>query len=1490
MGRDLHKSHITCDFEATQDTYIKLKNDTENYGSCNELIVDREKTDLHRILLQFDISSLPSSATITNAEVRLYTNSGNNFNISIFQIGASDVWSEGSACGGNDSANWNNRTGSTPWSIVGVVGDHDAGTPLHTINGNSNGIHSWPITTLTQNWHSGSATNNGVMIGSQDGGGNRTIEYESTEAGGANPPILRVTFEITDVDSDYDGVGDLIDIDDDNDGILDTIECDKIVNPPLQDPDFEALDILTLDGGPTDVVATSGIWKGDASHIPHWQSSDPTNNHLEIWHNTQGAGNDVGGQAYTGSQWAEVNATTNDGIYQDITTTPGEVLAWTFAHRKRTSYAGSPTEDVVRLLLGDPSGTMTSQGDFTSAADASWTVHSGQYTVPPGQSTTRLTFTVISVASGSTSSGNFIDNVQLYVLPTDCEDKDNDGIADYLDLDSDNDGIPDIVEAGHANLSNGLGRIDLALFTDSNLNGMHDALESTSPLDSDGDGTPNYLDLDSDNDTVFDVDEARTERYVGPTLVFENGDGDVNGDGVGDGPESENFRPTSGCDGLGDGILDIYDYGTGTNEYGNLIQGTGPLYVKDTDGDGIPDYIDIQSDGSSFDISNSLYADLDANNDGLIDDTNDVDSDGILDLFDTNDTEFGSPRDLDQKLQIYFDGRNDYVQDASITSGWGEITLMGWIKQDPAATGANTLFGQSNFYLKLNASHSLEVYRNGSLHSSGMTITQNQWVHVGATYSDASDELIIYLNGKDVKTETVSGNLNSDTSLFTIGKQSNTDTEYFMGSLDEVRIFNKALDANELEKMVYQEVENNSGTVRGVIVPRDITHFISPTNIVPLSWSNLVRYYRLDTYKDDITDDLTSATVDENTGARLYNIKKLNTQTAPMPFVTTASGYLPNTLDKLSDGINGADAVTYDWSIVKVQHDDVHYDQDQKHLALLIDEQDATSNTIEFTVNNDKELNVSWYLELNGFLDLEGESQLIQGFDSELSVGSNGKLERDQQGTADTFTYNYWSSPVGITETGTNNFKYALNQVLHDGDDPAVFGSGYNGVNSTPVQLAHYWIWKYANNQSNNYSLWQHVRHTGSINAGEGFTMKGPGSGSITDDQNYVFKGKPNNGTITLPLNAGNDYLVGNPYPSAIDAQQFILDNGPNITGAGADPLISGTLYFWEHWGGGSHNLANYQGGYATYNFSGGVAAAAYGTSDPSVSSGGTPRKVPGRYIPVSQGFFVSGESNGTINFNNGQRVFQKENAASVFMRGTTSNQDNLDIRPKIRLNFSSVNTINRQLLLTIDENATINEDWGYDAPLNESQIDDSFWLIGANKYVIQGSDQLDADAIYPLGIKTASNGINTFSLISADNVDESTIIYIYDSYTDEYHDIRTDAFNFMLDAGEINDRFSLRFSVPTSNDDTLNVADEDVVNFNYYYSTARNKIVVLNPNGYDVTLLEMYNTLGQVVYQNQSTNSRNYQEYSVENHATGAYIIKLYTNNGTHTKKVIIK
>jgi|GEM_PF-392799 len=142
-------------------------------------------------------------------------------------------------------------------------------------------------------------------------------------------------------------------------------------------------------------------------------------------------------------------------------------------------------------------------------------------------------------------------------------DPDGDGIPNELDLDSDGDGLPDHFEAGGNNDSNSNGTADN--FIDSDSDGHHDAHDTDQggavlPLpDTDGDGTPDFLDKDSDNDGMTDTNET-----MGCT--------DANGDGIHDDSADENE----------DGLADSVHPETGT-----------VCLILDTDGDGLPDHLDL---------------------------------------------------------------------------------------------------------------------------------------------------------------------------------------------------------------------------------------------------------------------------------------------------------------------------------------------------------------------------------------------------------------------------------------------------------------------------------------------------------------------------------------------------------------------------------------------------------------------------------------------------------------------------------------------------------------------------------------------------------------------------------------------------------------------------------------------------------------------------------------------------------------------------------
>ena len=137
----------------------------------------------------------------------------------------------------------------------------------------------------------------------------------------------------------------------------------------------------------------------------------------------------------------------------------------------------------------------------------------------------------------------------------------------------------------------------------------------------------------------------------------------------------------------------------------------------------------------------------------------------------------------------------------------------------------------------------------------------------------------LYLNGQMVTSGAAAGSVAS--SVLTLGKTPGAATNYFKGKIDEVRVFDVALTDSQFQRMVYQEVQNTASQVRGTIVPKDIQ---------TLPYANMLRNYRMDAYKDDIVDNITTASIDSGTGMKIYNNKIIKVQEAPMPFVTRTTG------------------------------------------------------------------------------------------------------------------------------------------------------------------------------------------------------------------------------------------------------------------------------------------------------------------------------------------------------------------------------------------------------------------------------------------------------------------------------------------------------------------------------------------------------------------------------------------------------------------------
>ena len=1090
-------------------------------------------------------------------------------------------------------------------------------------------------------------------------------------------------------------------------------------------------------------------------------------------------------------------------------------------------------------------------------------------------------------------------------------DADSDGVPNHFDLDSDNDGIPDVIESGGTDTGVTLifardGLADGKVGTTSTTDGIpQSAGTGTNPLNTDGTGNYDFLDIDSDDDGIPDnVEMQPTIGYVSPSGAG-NGITDSNGDGIDD------------------------NYGVS-------------FPIEDTDSDGLYDYLDLDSDNDGLldieenGMANSITTFSDSDDDGLnnnFEGINSIDANDVNDeinnpsasVLPDTDGDLNSGGDLDyrdlfninppDKATIDFDGDDDYLSGDSLLEGLDGLTIMAWVKIDPSNSGNTyaTIAGEGDgcrLYVQ-NGNKLMFGIRTalGSTAVQSINVDYGEWHHVVGTFSNITGEQIIYVDGQERRRLTSSGligktivPLSSWNDRFEIGRLSSdvANQQYFPGNIDEVRVFNSALSDEQIQQMVYQEIESEGGNVKGKVTPKQIK---DTKTLQTVPWSSLMGYWPMTDIKSSTTTDLSG----NGRTLKLMNIRTVQEQTAPMPYETGGNGDWTNEGTWLHGDVWDIEDVpsNKDWSIVHIKHN-VTSSASHTNLALLIDS-DRT-----LTINGDNKVENNWYLELNGTLDLMDDSQLVQTVTSDLVTSASGRVKRRQEGTNNKYWYNYWASPVGgqgatsLTDNNTtnnnpNNSDHSLNMLKKADGSSFQFTDAYDETG----KISRFWLYKYQNGVT--YYDYEGFDENTALQPGVGYTQKGTGiSGS---EQQYLFEGKPNNGTIVVPVTdtggsgsvpavSKTDYLLGNPYPSALDIHEFIDDNMG---------VIDGTIQLWQQWSGSSHYLDEYNGGYAQVNKLGSVRAYQFVGIEGETNGSQDGTKTPSRYLPVGQGFMTEIENSGNIVFKNSQRVFIKEsdangsyNNGSVFFRGTSNSQNvteqqNSDPEEnpmqKIRLEFNSVDgpATRRELLLGFSEDTSDDYDYGYDSKNVEEYSDDLNLALEDELMTMQAYGPITEDKVVPLVLKTSGSYNYTIKVSEMENIPEAQELYIKDNLTGEYFDLRNEQpFEFSSEEGEFNDRLEIVFHQQQS--ETLSQIEENIEDINLYYAIGRKKIVVLNPTSEDLKSMEIINMLGHSVAR-IGTFEGSYNEYGLPQLSAGTYIVNLTTATGASmTRKFIVK
>lgn len=204
---------------------------------------------------------------------------------------------------------------------------------------------------------------------------------------------------------------------------------------------------------------------------------------------------------------------------------------------------------------------------------------------------------------------------------------------------------------------------------------------------------------------------------------------------------------------------------------------------------------------------------------------------------------FGNPNKA-----FNFDGIDDKITlPTSILNNLSQLTFSAWVKCNPY-TGTNwpSVLGS---YSEYNISNNicLGLWRNsqhlhieidtdqGNYGGEGeLSINWNEWTHIVMTYN--GQYLTEYINGIKGKSYPATGNL-SQMYSFTIGQVTYVNP-FFNGSIDDIRIYNRAINEQEINSLYNENICTQTITVTDTLIINT-----NITNYNPITFRNTIKIY-----------------------------------------------------------------------------------------------------------------------------------------------------------------------------------------------------------------------------------------------------------------------------------------------------------------------------------------------------------------------------------------------------------------------------------------------------------------------------------------------------------------------------------------------------------------------------------------------------------------------------------------------------------------------
>lgn len=463
----------------------------------------------------------------------------------------------------------------------------------------------------------------------------------------------------------------------------------------------------------------------------------------------------------------------------------------------------------------------------------------------------------------------------------------------------------------------------------------------------------------------------------------------------------------------------------------------------------------------------------------------------------------------------------------------------------------------------------------------------------------------------------------------------------------------------------------------------------------------------------------------------------------------------------------------------------------------------------------------------------ENNASLVQLSDAINS----GSIRYERNTTPVTaYDYTYWSSPVA-------------NQVL-SALSPNTNPSRFYVFNNTTY-------------------AWQSISNALTMDAAKGYIIRSPGTFSPTVPAVFTggFYGVPHNGPYSIGITvagAQDRNLVGNPYPSAIDADLLYAAN---------NTVLQGNMFFWTH--NTPITANNYNANdYATYNATGGAGTAA--SPNPGVNP-----SVPTGNIAAGQGFFVQGLASGTLFFNNTMRLTGLNN---LFYRSSNAASLPTVQKHRIWLNIINDQEAYKQMLIGYVQGATNEIDNAFDAEITETGNVVSLYSINTDKKLtIQGRAlPFDTNDEVPVGFRTTVPGSYSIELENFDGLfEDGQDIYLEDKLLNVIHNLKESNYTFTTEAGTFEERFEVQFV-----NETLGVNNPNVVS-NAIIVYKNSETIFINSSNFTMTNVKLFDVRGSLIAEKKDVNASEVS-FANLNVANQMLLVQITTQEGeVVTRKV---